>query len=223
MSLAERIEERRTLKGWTQAELARRVGVKSTSIWKLASGQSQSSKHLHKIARLLDTSPEYLLGETDNPLPVAYKIDTDALDTSQMPDDHDIVQLREIDLQYGMGARYLDIPVNTEMRTFSREWLRGITKSPPEVLFWASGDGDSMEPTIRAGETFLIDTSQRTPRMNDGIWALALGEIGMVKRLSFQGGGFIELHSDNQLVRPMSVSEDELHIIGRVIAVVRRL
>lgn len=137
--------------------------------------------------------------------------------------DVDTVQLREIDLQYGMGATYLDVPVTTEMRTFSREWLRGFTKAPPEVLFWATGDGDSMEPTIRAGETFLIDTSQRTPRMSDGIWALAIGEIGMVKRLSFQGGGFIELHSDNPLVRPMPVSEDELHVIGRVIAVVRRL
>ncbi len=224
MSLAERIEERRALKGWTQAELARRVGIKSTSIWKLASGQSQGSKHLHTIARLLDTTPEYLLGETDNPSPLAgVKDGRQSFGHQPREPSDDTVELREIDLQYGMGATYLDVPVTTEMRTFSREWLRGFTKAPPEVLFWATGDGDSMEPTIRAGETFLVDTSQRSPRMNDGIWALAIGEIGMVKRLSFQGGGFIEVHSDNQLVRPMSVSADELHVIGRVIAVVRRL
>ena len=137
--------------------------------------------------------------------------------------DPDLIEIKEIDLKYGMGASYLDLPVASESRVFSRTWLRNFTTAPPERLFWATGDGDSMEPTIRAGEIFLIDTSHRTPRMSDGIWALALGEIGMVKRLSFQGGGFIELHSDNPLVRPVPVSEDELHIIGRVIAVVRRL
>lgn len=200
--------------GLTPSKLATEAGLAATTILRPYNGTATSRLSAPTLQKLQERFPEFTAWSDfgvivpPNPNPEVRG---------------DVVELREIDLQYGMGATYLDVPVTTEMRTFSREWLRGITKSPPEVLFWASGDGDSMEPTIRAGETFLIDTSQRTPRMNDGIWALALGEIGMVKRLSFQGGGYIELHSDNQLVRPMSVSEDELHIIGRVIAVVKRL
>lgn len=221
---ADRLAELRKRRGLSQEELARRTGSTQPSITRLEAGGTDRPRNLVALARELHCTPEYLLGETDDPNPVALKIDVEALDARDAARlDTDIVQLREVDLQYGMGATYLDVPITTEMRTFSREWLRGFTKAPPEVLFWATGDGDSMEPTIRAGETFLIDTSQRTPRMADGIWALALGEIGMVKRLSFQGGGFIELHSDNPLVRPVPVSEDELHVIGRVIAVVRRL
>lgn len=228
MSLGERIRERLRVTKTTQAALAAAINVSPQAVSKLVTGETTETSRLYQIARFLHTSPEYLLGETDDPNPVALQIDHTALDAraAKMLEEElaaDTVQLREIDLQYGMGATYLDVPVTTELRTFSREWLRGFTKAPPEMLFWATGDGDSMEPTIRAGETFLIDASQRTPRMSDGIWALAIGEIGMVKRLSFQGGGFIELHSDNPLVRPMPVSEDELHVIGRVIAVVRRL
>lgn len=50
----------------SQSELARRVGVTQTTIRKLLSG-GYGSKHLHRIARELQTSPAYLTGETDDP------------------------------------------------------------------------------------------------------------------------------------------------------------
>ena len=80
-----------------------------------------------------------------------------------------------------------------------------------------------MEPTIRSGELILIDRSQNTPRFGDGIWAVAFGEIGMVKRLRPLPNGPVEIHSDNPIVRPALASDGELHVIGRVVAVVRRL
>ncbi|WP_225205347.1 XRE family transcriptional regulator [Novosphingobium huizhouense] len=213
-------------RGLSQAALAREVGVGQSTLVRLEKGETRNPREILAIARALDCSPEYLLGESDERGSIRAAAKPSKREKPAQPivdQDDDVVQLREIDLRYGMGARYLDLPIAEEMRSFSREWLRSVTRAPPEYLFWATGDGDSMEPTIRAGETFLIDTSQRTPRMSDGIWALAVGEIGMVKRLHFDGDGVIELHSDNQLVRPSRVSEDELHIIGRVVAVVRRL
>lgn len=135
----------------------------------------------------------------------------------------DTVELEQIDLRYGMGGTFADGPVEVERRPFSREWLRSITTTSPRHLFWAIGDGDSMEPTIRSGEIILIDRSQQTPRMDDGIWAVVHGEIGMIKRLRQLPGGAVELHSDNQLVRPQTAVDGELHVVGRVIAVVRRL
>ena len=122
-----------------------------------------------------------------------------------------------------MGGTYADGPVEVERRAFSREWLRSITRAAPSSLFWAAGDGDSMEPTIRSGEIVLIDRPQDTPRIGDGIWVVAMGEIGMIKRVRYLPGGSIELHSDNPLVPSMTAGEDELHIVGRVIAVVRKL
>jgi len=137
--------------------------------------------------------------------------------------DGDTVQLDQIDLRYGMGGSFADSPVAVERRPFSRGWLRSITATAPRHLFWAIGDGDSMEPTIRSGEVILIDRSQDTPRMDDGIWAVTHGEIGMIKRLRHRPDGAVELHSDNHLVRPQTAVDGELHVIGRVIAVVRKL
>ena len=204
----------------SQSELARRIGLTQSAISNIIKRGSGSS-HIHKIARELGTTPEYLLGETDDP---AASVVTDRqFGYRGEPVDSDLVEIEQIDLRYGMGGTYADNPVEVERRQFSREWLRSFTRASPAALTWALGDGDSMEPTIRSGEVILIDRSQDTPRMGDGIWACALGDIGMIKRLRYLPGGTVELHSDNPLVRPQIAADGELHVVGRVIAVVRRL
>lgn len=80
-----------------------------------------------------------------------------------------------------------------------------------------------MEPTIRSGEVMLIDASQKMMSMSESIWAVAVGEVGMIKRLHVPGKGRVLLISDNDRIPPAEIAEEELHIIGRVIAVVRRL
>jgi transcriptional regulator with XRE-family HTH domain len=67
MRLGARIEERRQALGISQAELARRVGVRQSTMNSLIKGDSQSSKYLHRIARELGTTPAYLSGETNDP------------------------------------------------------------------------------------------------------------------------------------------------------------
>ncbi|MCW2370176.1 transcriptional regulator with XRE-family HTH domain [Sphingobium sp. B1D7B] len=67
MDLGRRLSDRINDVGLSQAELARRIGIKQPSINYLISRGPQGSKHLLKIARELQTTPEYLLGETDDP------------------------------------------------------------------------------------------------------------------------------------------------------------
>ena len=140
------------------------------------------------------------------------------------PADPDLVAIDEIDLRYGLGATYVDGPVETQKRVFSRSWLRHFTRSAPDHLFWTAGDGDSMEPTIRSGEIVLIDTAQKIVRMSGGIWAVTIGEMGMIKRVHVPGKSQLQLLSDNGREPPIiPITDDELQIIGRVVAVVRRL
>ncbi|MFX9031477.1 hypothetical protein ABTN13_20295, partial [Acinetobacter baumannii] len=84
-------------------------------------GRSRSSVHLHAIARVLGTTPDYLAGDTS---------DADAEFNDKRiswrgaePDprqDPDAVELDQINLRYGLGATYVDGPVETEKRVFSR-------------------------------------------------------------------------------------------------------
>jgi len=68
MALGERITERLEAAGMSQSELARRVGMAQSSINALINRNKVGSKHLHKIARELGTTAEYLTGETDDPV-----------------------------------------------------------------------------------------------------------------------------------------------------------
>lgn len=65
--VSERLRERIEAAGVNQSELARRVGITQGTIAGLISGRSRSSSHLHKIARVLGTTPAYLEGEIDDP------------------------------------------------------------------------------------------------------------------------------------------------------------
>ncbi len=53
--------------GLTQSGLARRIGVTQGAIAKIAKNNPNGSSHLHKIAQVLQTTPAYLTGETDDP------------------------------------------------------------------------------------------------------------------------------------------------------------
>ena len=52
---------------------------------------------------------------------------------------------------------------------------------------------------------------------------LHMGDMGMVKRLRPQPDGSVEFLSDNPRVPMSTAATDEIHIIGRVVAVGRRL
>ena len=73
--LGGRIVQRLREIGMSQAELARRVGVTQSAINHLIRRGGSGSSHIHKIARVLETTAEFLSGETedsslDAPLPV---------------------------------------------------------------------------------------------------------------------------------------------------------
>ncbi len=209
--------------GKTSAEVARAAGLASSTINRHFNGTAETRLSLSTIEKLKSAYPTFpgwpRLGASDTRLDFNYP---DHI-VEKRQAEPDTVELEQIDLRYGLGGTYADGPIEVERRPFSREWLRSITTTAPRHLFWAIGDGDSMEPTIRSGEIILIDRSQDTPRMDDGIWAVTHGEIGMIKRLRQLPNGTVELHSDNHLVRPQTAVDGELHVIGRVIAVVRRL
>ena len=207
----------------SQSELARRVGVSQATIWKLIHEPSQGSKHTHRIAAILGTTAEYLMDESDDrggggvsEKRPAYK----------GPDaQSDTVELEEFNVSYGLGASYIhDTPVTGRKRVFSRAWIRNFTDSPFEYLFWGRGIGDSMTPTILDADICLIDTFDRTPRLIDKIWAIEYGGMGAIKRLrpTADGSGMRILSSAPDV--PEEIAYDgEMTIVGRVVAVVRKV
>lgn len=134
-----------------------------------------------------------------------------------------LVAVRELDLAFGMGATFLDVPFTERVRYFPREWLRQFTKAAPEQLAWVQGVGDSMAPTLLDSDTLLLDLSSKTLTMSDQIWALAYHQLGMVKRLRPSKDGGLRLMSDNPAVPEETAYDGEAVLIGRIVAFLRKL
>jgi len=218
----DRLAERLGACGISQAELARRIGVKQPSIAALISGKSQRTRHLHRIARELRTSPEYLTAEVDDP-----GSDAPALAdhrrgfrgaASMPPEDLGLVAIREADLTLGGGGAYLDSAVMETQRYFPRDWLREFTDAPPHMLVFARLRGDSMKPTLVNGAIVIIDLRRRRIDEQDEVWAIAVADIGMVKRIWANADGSYKIKSDNPNVSPEIAVDDEMFVIGRVVA-----
>ncbi|WP_454886149.1 XRE family transcriptional regulator [Sphingomonas oryzagri] len=216
MTLGARIEERRQALGISQAELARRVPMSQSTMNSLINSDARTTKHLHKIARVLETTPDYLTGEIDDPDAGATPSPTPETVAEQL----DAVRVPHLSLHYSMGGgNVVAEPTVLGYFTVPKEWLRGHIRGTPEDVAVIMGEGDSMEPTIRDGDMLLIDRAQRTMRQSDQIWAIAVRDSGSVKRLRRARSGGYEIHSDNPSV-PVDFADDgEMVIVGRMIGV----
>lgn len=222
--LPDRLKSAMERAGLNQSQLADSVGLKQPSIGRLLTGETKTSRALGRIAQVLRTTPEYLTGESEDtghgPALQDKRRSFSGLPV-ELPEG--LVQVREIDLKFGMGATNLEVPVTSQVRHFSRDWLRQYTRANPEALYFAQGIGDSMEPTIKDSDLLLIDTSDRDLRVSDKFWAIAFGNAGMVKRLRPMPDGSVKILSDNTTVPDEIAHDGEMHVLGRVAGIVRKM
>ncbi len=68
-TLGDRIEKRLKALDCSQSWLAERAGMKQPGIQAIIVGRVERPRKLKEIATALETSQEYLLGETDDPTP----------------------------------------------------------------------------------------------------------------------------------------------------------
>lgn len=164
-----------------------------------------------------------ILGLADEPVPATGEITRHSL--TDLATELGLVLVDEIDLAFGMGATYLDgsDPEVLGIVPFRENWLQGLYSGDVKHLKVVRGRGDSMEPTIRDGDTVLVDTSQRRIDDQDRIWAISYGDLGMIRRIRVTPRGSWMLMPDNQVVRPDEVGDGETAVIGRVIWIGRRI
>lgn len=209
--------------GLSGRKLAQMVGVSSQAISKMTRGETTSTSQIVSIAKALQTTPEYLIGEADD---ASVPFSSDAVQspaTELETYTPDLVNIHEIDLTMGMGLSYLDVPITQRVRTFDRNWLRQYTHSRPDLLFFCEGIGNSMEPYIHSHDLLLIDTSDKFVRMSDQIWAVTYGNCGTVKRLRPMPDGSVKMIAENPSVPMETAYDGELSLIGRVVAIVRKI
>ena len=220
--LARNIAALRAHLGDNQSKFADRLEVPQSYVSKWENqGKEPATRSMARMAALAGVSVEEFMDVvwSADDIGIIRNVPVDLEDK-----DPDAVDIQQWDVAYGMGGgTYLDLPVTGETHKFSRSWLRQFTHAPPEKIFLAAGTGDSMMPTILDADIVVIDTSQQEVRLADKIWAASYGQTGIIKRLRPMPDGSVKILSDNPSVPPETAYDGELSVVGRVVAVVRKM
>ena len=108
---------------------------------------------------------------------------------------------------------------------FDERWLKALTPSAPSSLSIVRVEGDSMTPTLNAGDDILVDLADAADRLRDGIYVLRIDEALVVKRIALNPvGRRVTVQSDNPAYPDWpDCTLADINPIGRVIWSGRRV
>lgn len=198
-------------------QFAKAVGVGQSTISNILTGRTTDSRYLPRIAAFLGVDPGWLLGTTDDPHaePEGYYDD--------VARDMGARLIAEVDLQYSMGGGTVIDEVNHQRVAVPENWIVPAMRGTFDQLFVTYPKGNSMQPTISEGDAVLVDRAQTRILGADGIWCITYGDLGMIKRVrALPDGGYLVI-SDNPAIDNFTAYDGEMHTIGRVIWIGRRV
>ena len=133
---------------------------------------------------------------------------------------HGMVEIAVLDLEASAGFGAIAAGENAYTRFgFDERWLNARTAAKPAKLSIIRVAGDSMEPTLSAGDEVLVDASEQALRLRDGIYVLRTDDTLMVKRIAITPGSRrITIASDNPAYPTWSdMDPAQIHFVGLVI------
>jgi len=155
--------------------------------------------------------------------------DLESLDPTrrQLPapaNDDDVVEITSLDLSLSMGpGTLIEDFVETTPIKMGLGLIQAITRTPSDRLRLVKGIGDSMEPTLRTGDTVMVDINERALTRISGIYWIDYAGSHGIKRLRPAGKDRVLIISDNTGEDNFEVPAEDLRIEGRVIWFARDL
>lgn len=217
MASANRIKQVLAENGWSQSDLARRLGVSPQSVQYWTSGKtSPRGKSLSGLSRATGHPEHWFFMESSS-------VDVDNAKTmaSEIPASV-IYRVEVLDVHASAGpgvvipSDFIETVTAIEYTTEQARILFG--GRPQEVIKVITIDGDSMQGTIDPGDQVFVDTSVNS-LSGDGIYIFAYGDTLHIKRLQMQGERLAVL-SDNKKYETWYIdnsNEYKLHIMAKVL------
>lgn len=203
MTTGERIKMLRKKHNMTQEELGAKIGVQKAAIQKYEKGTVKNIKRdsLIKLAKCLDTTPEFLLGWDETP-------------SNIIPIDEEFVMIPVV----GRVAAGLSCFAETNIVDYEP-----VTKSTiidGEQYAFLRVIGDSMYPVFMEGDLVLVRCQSA---VDSGKYAVVTidEEDGVIKKIVY-GKDFIELQSINPMYPPRRFEKEEMMRI-RVFGIVKEI
>lgn len=204
MTTGERIKTLRKEHNLTQEELGKMLGVQKAAIQKYEKGTVKNIKRdsLIKLAQILDTTPEYILGWDDFP------------SNTEPADGTDLVMVPIV----GRVAAGISCFAENNIVDYEPADSRAVRGGEQYVFLRVVGD--SMYPIFMEGDLVLVRCQTS---VDSGSYAVVTidGEDGVVKKVVY-GDNFIELQSINPMYPPRRFEGEEVLRI-RVFGLVKEI
>ncbi len=214
--------------GWSQEELARRVGYRGQSaIREIEAGKVRKPGKLLELAKALAVQPEWLAhGQGEMVLQVVsgarqqgYMLQEEV--SSFMANHFTLVPRYAVQASAGPGLEVHSEQIVDHL-AFKTEWLRAAMGLDPHKLALITARGDSMEPAIGDGDLLLLDMREiRT--LDPSIYVVRMDQSLIAKRLQRLLDGRIRIQSDNPLYGAEEVYPHEVQILGRIVWIGRKV
>ena len=212
-TLSERLTSLMYEKGISQAELARLIGIKQPSVFKILSGETRNPKKILEIATALNVDPHWLKTGEGDPDP-SYRI----VEVSEPQNPNTVrIDILDVEASAGNGA-YLN---PTEQGLLSQEFdltffRQQFGRADAKHLKLITVKGDSMAPTLESGDLLYVDISENYFAA-DGLYVFTFDGQTFVKRLQKVGKEMLVI-SDNPTYKEWTFTQDDdVFIHGRVI------
>jgi len=224
----------REARGMSRSELVRVTGVSKQQLSRLENGLVRLRlDHLKPFANALNYTPEQILLWGRYPGTPGH---AGSIDMAPEASDHEPLlgptanQVPELDPRAGMiggvpprevrkDGHHTDA-IKSEGWVFPSSFVREQLHAATAQLLVVPTTGDSMAPTVGAGDRVIVDTAHRTPSP-DGLYAIrdAIGNI-VIKRLQLVRASRpsrVKVISDNANHATEEIPVSDLEIVGKVL------
>jgi repressor LexA len=199
MTTGERMKQRRKEIGFSAEKVAERLGVSPATIYRYEKGDIEKVPvdSLAELAKILQTTPAYLMGWEEQPSPAASRKPTIPPGFEPMPA-MDVVPL--------VGRIACGTPIMAE------ENIEQMVCVPSRwhSTFTLTCKGDSMEPRIHDGDLVAIRSQ---PEVENGeIAAVRIGEEATLKHV-YLHENFIELRPENPAFGSIILNREDMNTV----------
>ena len=214
--LKDRLKTARTNAKKSQADVANAIQITQSAYSQLETGRVDSSSHLPAIAKYLGVDAYWLQTgiESNNLTTIETWDDNTPLDADEV----EIPFFKDFSFACGSGSIGEALESETRKLRMSKTTLRNLTIDKKNAVA-TRASGNSMNPTIKDGDTIHIDLGRKT--IKDGkIFAICHGDLFFAKRLYNLPLGGVRIVSDNSVEFPevrltaQEIIDQKFEIIG---------